>query len=170
MKRIRFLAVLSAVLGAVLSVAIGVVLGFGAGVQTASAQLSGTHIYSDPSKAKAELATALKTASATHKRILLDFGGNWCPDCQALDIYFHDNKNRVLLEANYILVHINIGHMDQNEDLAERYEIPLKRGVPALAVLSDNGQLLYSQKGGEFEAMRHLESSDVTHFLIKWKP
>ena len=69
-----------------------------------------------------------------------------------------------------MLVPINIGHMDANLDIAERYEVPLQRGVPALAVLSENGTLLYSQKGGEFEAMRRMESSAVTGFLVQWKP
>lgn len=127
-------------------------------------------IYPDPSQAKSDLAAALTTAAQSHKRILLDFGGNWCADCQVLNIYFHDDRNRPLLEANYVLVPINIGHMDANLDIAERYEVPLQRGVPALAVLSENGTLLYSQKGGEFEAMRRMESSAVTGFLVQWKP
>ena len=44
--------------------------------------------------------------------------------------------------------------MDANLDLAGKYGVPLKKGVPALAVLSEHGALLYSQKNGEFEAMR----------------
>lgn len=127
-------------------------------------------IYPAPSRAKADLATALKIAASTHKRILLDFGGNWCPDCQMLDLYFHDQTNRPLLEANFVLVDVNIGHMDANQDIAQKYEIPLNKGVPALAVLSDTGQLLYSQKGGEFEDMRNMQSSAVTKFLLQWKP
>jgi thiol:disulfide interchange protein len=129
-----------------------------------------SEIYPDPAQARADLATALQTAARSHKRILLDFGGNWCADCQVLNIYFHDAKNRPILEANFVLVPINIGHMDANLDIAERYEVPLSRGVPALAVLSDNGTLIYSQKGGEFEAMRRMESSAVTGFLVQWKP
>jgi thiol:disulfide interchange protein len=127
-------------------------------------------IYPEPAQAKADLQAALKTAAATHKRILLDFGGNWCGDCQALDLYFHDDRNLPILEANFVLVHVNIGRMDANLDLADRYEIPLHKGVPALAVLSEKGRLLYSQKSGEFEAMRRLESSAVTAFLMQWKP
>jgi thioredoxin 1 len=127
-------------------------------------------IYPDPAQAKTDLAAALKTAAETHKRILLDFGGNWCPDCQVLDLYFHDAKNLPIVEANFVLVHVNIGHMDANVDIAEKYEIPLHKGVPALAVLSDKGALLYSQKGGEFESMRNLESSALTNFLVQWKP
>ena len=135
-----------------------------------AASSAGRDIYPDPSQAKADLAAALKTAAATHKRILLDFGGNWCGDCQVLDLYIHDARNWPILEANFVLVHVNIGYMDANLDIAEKYKIPLRRGVPALAVLSERGTLLYSQKGGEFEAMRNLESSALTSFLVQWKP
>ncbi len=128
-------------------------------------------IYPDPSQAKADLAAALKTAAATHKRVIIDFGGNWCGDCQVLDIYFHNAQNLPILDSNYVLVHVNIGDstMDQNGDIAQRYGVPLKKGVPALAVLSDRGKLLYSQKLGEFEAMRRMESSSVTSFLVQWR-
>lgn len=127
-------------------------------------------IYPDPSEANADIATALKTAAASHKRVIIDFGGNWCGDCQVLDIYFHNQQNRPILESNYVLVHVNIGHMDINLDIAEKYGVPLGKGVPALAVLSDSGKLLYSQKSGEFESMRRMEASTVTNFLVQWKP
>lgn len=135
-----------------------------------SARSAGREIYPAPSQAKADLAAALRTAASTHKRILLDFGGNWCPDCQVLDIYLHNPANRRILEQNFVLVHINIGHMDANLDIAQRYEIPLEKGVPAVAVLSERGKLLYSQKGGQFEAMSHMEASAVTSFLVQWEP
>jgi thiol:disulfide interchange protein len=134
------------------------------------ARSAGRDIYPDPSQARTDLAAALKTAAATHKRILLDFGGNWCGDCQVLDIYFHNPQNRPILEANFVLVHINIGHMDENTDIAEHYQVPLDKGVPALAVLNPEGKLLYSQKTGEFEKMRSMEASSVTQFLVQWKP
>ena len=127
------------------------------------------NIYPDPSQGAADIAAALKTAAADHKRVILDFGGNWCTDCYVLDFYFHDATNRPLLEADYVLVHVNIGRMDANLDIASLYQIPLNRGVPALAVLDSHGKLLYSQKSGEFEAMRGMQSSAVTAFLNSWK-
>jgi thioredoxin 1 len=126
-------------------------------------------IYPAPEQAKIDLAAALASAAATHKRIILDFGGNWCTDCHVLDLYFHDPSNGPVLKANYILVHVNIGRMDENVDIAERYQIPLRKGVPALAVLGEHGELLYSQKTGEFETMRGMQSSAVTDFLMHWK-
>jgi thioredoxin 1 len=139
-------------------------------IVTSSASSAERHIYPEPSQAKADIAAALKTAAATHKRVLLDFGGDWCGDCQVLDIYFHNPENRPILESNFVLVHINIGHMDENTDIAAHYQVPLDRGVPALAVLSEQGKLLYSQKGGEFEAMRRMQANSVTSFLVQWKP
>ena len=59
---------------------------------TGMANSAGRDIYPDPSHAKADLAAALKTAAATHRRVLLDFGGNWCGDCQVLDFYMHDAR------------------------------------------------------------------------------
>ena len=136
----------------------------------ASASSAGREVYPDPAQAKVDLAAALKTAAATHKRVLLDFGGNWCGDCQVLDIYFHNSENLPIVESNFVLVHINIGQYDANLDIAQKYKIPLERGVPALAVLSDRGALLYSQQTGEFAPMRRMESTSVTSFLVQWKP
>jgi thioredoxin 1 len=139
-------------------------------LSAAGARSANRIIYPDPSQAKSDLATALKTAAATHKRVLIDFGGNWCGDCQVLDLYFHDSKNLPILDANYVLVHVNIGHMDENVDIARQYDVPLERGVPALAVLDEKGKLLYSQRNGEFEAMRRMDPNSVTEFLVQWRP
>lgn len=127
-------------------------------------------IYPAPEQASADIAAAIKMSAAKHRRVILDFGGNWCPDCQALDTYLHDGANQPILDANFLLVHVNIGRVDQNLDIAARYRIPLDKGVPALAVLDVGGKLIYSQRTGQFEAMRHMESSAVTQFLERWKP
>jgi thioredoxin 1 len=139
------------------------------GPTVAPARAETREIYPAPEQAGLDLTAGLKAAAAQHKRIILDFGGNWCGDCQVLDIYFHDPANKPILDANFIVVHVNIGHMDQNQQIAERYQVPLAKGVPALAVLDEHGKLLYSQRTGEFESMRHMESSAVTSFLLQWK-
>jgi thioredoxin 1 len=138
---------------------------------TAGAARSAEHIiYPPPQQARTDIAHALRVAAAQHKRVLLDFGGNWCPDCQVLDIYFHDSRNLPILDRNFVLVHVNVGRFDANLGLAQKYGIPLKKGVPALAVVGEHGKLLYSQKQGEFESMGHMQSSSVTAFLVQWRP
>jgi thiol:disulfide interchange protein len=127
------------------------------------------HLYSAEADPKAEIAAALQQASLEHKRVILDFGGDWCGDCQVLDIYFHQSPNLDLLDKNFILVHVDIGRFDKNLDIPEKYNVPLKKGVPALAVLDADGNLLYSQQAAEFGDMRYMYANSVTDFLNKWK-
>lgn len=127
------------------------------------------NLYSSTANPKADIAAALKEAKAQKKRVILDFGGDWCGDCQVLDIYMHQSPNAELLRKYFVVVHIDIGRMDRNVDVAAKYKVPIQKGVPALAVLDANGKLLYSQKNKEFENMRNMSSSDVTAFLNRWK-
>lgn len=127
------------------------------------------HLYSETANPRADIAAALKQAKAEKKRVILDFGGDWCGDCQVLDIYMHQSPNTELLKKHFVVVHVDIGRMDHNVDVAEKYKVPIKKGVPALAVLDANGRLLYSQENKEFENMRNMKSSDVTEFLNRWK-
>jgi thioredoxin 1 len=126
-------------------------------------------IYPEGGRAEHDIAAALAKATKEKKRVLIDFGGNWCGDCQVLEIYFHDPANLGLLEQNYVLVPVNIGRYDENMDIAARYGVPVSKGVPALAVLDASGQLLYSQRNAEFQAMRRMDSASVTTFLLQWK-
>jgi thiol:disulfide interchange protein len=127
------------------------------------------HLYSSTANPKTDIAIALKQAKAENKRVILDFGGDWCGDCQVLDIYMHENPNAELIAKYFLVVHIDIGRMDHNVDVAEKYKVPIQKGVPALAVLDAQGKLLYSQQNKEFENMRNMKSSDVTAFLKRWK-
>ena len=126
-------------------------------------------IYSETVNPRTEIAAGLKQARLQHKRVILDFGGNWCGDCQVLDIYFHEQPNLALLGKNFVLVHVFIGHMDKNIDLAAQYGVPIGKGVPALAVIDENGKVLTSQRTGQFNDMRHMDQGSVTAFLNKWK-
>ena len=129
-------------------------------------------VYPDIANANADLAAALKEAAASRKRVIVDFGGNWCGDCKVLDANFHKPENEALLKAGFVLVHVNIGlkGIDSNFDIAERYGIPLKKGVPALAVLESDGKLVHAQRNGEFGDMRHMEAASVHEFLKQWSP
>src|SRR5271168_2113117 len=66
------------------------------------------HLYSAEADPKADIAAALKQASLEHKRVILSFGGDWCGDCQVLDIYLHQSPNVELLDQNFLLVHVDI--------------------------------------------------------------
>jgi len=143
--------------------------GPGAAPASAPAPMVKRHIYSETADPKADIAAALVQAKREHKRVIVDFGGDWCGDCQVLDIYFHQAPNDDLLAKHFVLVHVWVGHIDTNLDIPEKYGVAIHKGVPALAVLAPDGSVVFAQKLGEFEKMRHMESSSVTEFLNQWK-
>lgn len=127
-------------------------------------------LFSDTANAQADIQYALAKAKRENKHVILDFGGNWCGDCEILNIYFHQAPNAALLNNNFVLVDINIGHYDMNTDIADKYGVPVTKGVPALAVLDSNGNVIYNQRNHEFSAMHRIDPASVTEFLNKWKP
>jgi len=127
-------------------------------------------LYPETSRGEADVKAAIEQAAASGKRVLVDFGGNWCGDCKVLDMHLKRPENAALLEKRYVLVHVNVGDkgIDSNFALAERFGIPLRKGVPALAVLDAHGRVVHSQKNGEFESMRRMDPKSVHEFLVKW--
>ena len=102
--------------------------------------------------------------------MLVVFGANWCYDCHVLDLAFHRPDVASVLTPNFEVVHVDVGQGDKNQDIMKQYQVPMARGIPALAVLDAEGRLLYSQRGGEFEKARSLGPEDLMAFLNKWKP
>jgi len=141
------------------------------GAATAHAQgPTRKQIYSETADPKASIAAGIAQAKKEHKRVIIDFGGDWCGDCQVLDIYFHQGPNLAILQKSFVLVHVFIREeMDNNIQLAAKYGVPIAKGVPALAVLDENGNVLYSQKTGQFNDMRHMDPGSVKEFLERWK-
>jgi thioredoxin 1 len=164
MKSRRMFAAAGMVLSALTAAAVFIP----AKAQDASIGIQERRIYPSIETARSDIDAAIAEAHRTHKRVIVDFGGDWCPDCQVLNIYFHRSPNAELLAKYFVRVNVNVGRMDANKDIAEKYGVPLK-GVPALAVLDADGRALHAQDK-EFSDMRHLDSSALTAFLNEWKP
>src|SRR5262249_22056607 len=125
-------------------------------------------LYRANVNASEEIRKAKLAAARQHKRILLVFGGNWCMDCHVLDNAVHRPRIAPLLNATFLVVHVDVGKYDKNLELVKQYHVDLEKGVPSIAVLNTNGGLLYSTS--EFEKARVLSEEDVVKFLNDWKP
>jgi len=128
-------------------------------------------IYPATADAHAELKEAEEKAAREHKRLLLVFGANWCFDCHVLDLAFHGPEIAPIVAANYEVVHVDLGPDEKkNADLVQQFDIPLNKGIPAMAVAESDGKLVVSQKNGEVEDARQLSPEFLAGFLNKWKP
>jgi hypothetical protein len=127
------------------------------------------HLYPEPGEAQKDLDAAFALAKEDHKRVLVIFGANWCYDCHVLDATMRSKEAAALVAGNYHVVHVNIGDGDANGNLATRFQIPLEKGIPSLAVLGADGSVITSQKQGEFESAEKIGMEDVAGFLERWK-
>jgi hypothetical protein len=128
------------------------------------------NLYPADADAHAEIKEAKEKAANAHKRLLLVFGANWCFDCHVLDLAFQRPDLAPILVANYEVIHVDLGpNEEKNADLVAKYEIPLNKGIPAIAVAESDGKLVVSQKNGEFEDARGLTPEVLLEFLNQWK-
>src|SRR5215471_19367052 len=140
------------------------------GMRLPEPKVPNTHLYPEAQEAHRDLDAALAAAKVDNKRVLVIFGGNWCYDCHVLDTAMHSEQLAALVADNYHVVHINIEDGKSNSDLADRFQVPLDKGVPSLAVIDGSGTLITSQKQGEFESAAKIGIEDVAAFLNRWKP
>jgi len=130
-------------------------------------------LYDEQADARKLIAAAIKTASMPGnpvKNIVLDFGANWCFDCHVLDDQMRKPELASVIEKSFVVVKIDVGCMDKNVDLAQQYGVPVKNGIPALAVLDSHGKVLYAQDQGQFADARHMSFESIKAFFEQWKP
>jgi len=82
----------------------------------------------------------------------------------------HKGGLATLIAGSFVIVKVDIGRHDKNLDLAEKYRLPIDRGIPALAVLDSRDKLLYSMDQGQFADARHMSYESIESFFEKWKP
>jgi thiol:disulfide interchange protein len=125
--------------------------------------------------AEQDLLSAEKQAAAEHKNIFLDFGGNWCPPCVALDQYMHEDPRLMArLEKGYVVVRVNVGIWSSSKPaktVMQRY--PKFKGVPHLLILAADGSLLHDASRDPIAAdpKRNIYDYDALAALLdKWAP
>ena len=121
--------------------------------------------YVEGADAGAEIRQALAQPVGGARPVLLVFGANWCGDCKVLDQAMKSGASAAPIARDFKVVKIDVGRFDRNLDLAERYGVPLKKGIPAVAILSPKGELLYATRGGELADARHLGDAGIGDFF-----
>lgn len=132
-----------------------------------SAHAGPAPIYDEGADAKAAVRSTLAEAEKASLPVLVVFGANWCGDCRMLDATFKHGPSAPLIAQHFKVVKVDVGRFDRNVDIAETYHVPLKKGIPAVAVLSPQGKLLYATEGGELADARKMGDQGVYDFFSR---
>lgn len=127
-----------------------------------------TPVYDEAADAREQIAAALAKARKENRRVLVQWGANWCGWCTMLHDHMQITKEIAeKLNYEYDLVHVDIGRFDKNLDLAEKYGADVKgNGVPFLTVLDADGAVLANQETGSLEAPDDPDHSHDTAKLM----
>lgn len=141
-------------------------------VEGPSAQEQGkAQVYDEAADTRADIAAAVARARKENKRVLVQWGANWCVWCIRLhDLYQSDARIARELQYEYEVVYADIGKWDKNLDLAAELKADFKsHGVPYLTVLDAAGEPIVQQDTGALEVQgepRH-DPAKVLAFLIE---
>jgi protein disulfide-isomerase len=121
--------------------------------------------YDETANAKLEIQHALTQVASNKTPIIIVFGANWCPDCRVLDLAMKNGASAPLLARDFKIVKVDVGHMDKNIDVAKEYGVPLKKGIPTVAIISASNQALYVTREGELADARKMGDQGIYEFF-----
>lgn len=110
-------------------------------------------VYNESADARADIAAALLKAKKENRRVLVQWGANWCGWCKLLHGTLQsDSALRTKLMYEYDLVRVDVGHFDKHLELATELGADFKKtGIPFLTILDAEGKPLVQQATGDFE-------------------
>jgi protein disulfide-isomerase len=133
----------------------------GAGVGVASAA---DKPYDEHADAQQVLHDAYARARVEHKRVMVVFGANWCPDCRLMDTILH-GPSASDLGQRFVMVKVDVGGFDKNLSLARHFDIPLAKGIPAIAMVDADESVRFVTRAGELAEAKSMGDAAVVRFL-----
>ena len=123
--------------------------------------------YNETADAKRDIQQALTQAATNKTPVILVFGANWCGDCKMLDTAMKTGDSAALFAHDFQIVKINVGHFDANLDVIKTYDVPLAKGIPAVAIVSAENKVLYVTREGELANARKMGDTSIYEFFKK---
>jgi thiol:disulfide interchange protein len=138
-------------------------------VAKAKAELaSKPKIYDESADGARQLAEALVRAKAQHKRVLLQFGANWCAACHELHEFFEKEQGVAeALKRDYVVVMIDVNN-GHNHGIWVKYGQP--HVLPTIVVVADDGKMLTASNPENWNEGRRYSAEKVLAFLNEWTP
>ncbi len=124
--------------------------------------------YDPTADGTTQVAAARTRAKANHKLLLIDLGGNWCPDCRVLAAVVALPGVKAFVDKHYEVVAVDIGRRDKNLGIAEHYGADIK-GVPAVLIVDPATDRLKNE--GHYAALsdaRHMTPQALADWLASW--
>ena len=137
---------------------------------TFSQDMKKFNLYKPEEKAETEITNAVSEAKRSGKNVLIQIGGNWCIWCARFhEFVTKDSQLDSLMNANYVVYHLNYSKENYNAKLLTRYKFPQRFGFPVFLILDGEGNLLHTQNSWYLEdGKTSYEREKVKSFFNEW--
>ncbi|MDP8243028.1 MAG: thioredoxin family protein [Candidatus Hinthialibacter antarcticus] len=123
--------------------------------------------YDESGNAQELIDQACARAQRDGKRVLLQYGGNWCTWCVYLHhLYESDPEINKTLHSEYEIVYVDVR---SNRGIEKQFGAEIQ-GVPFLTVIEPDGSVVTHQSTVPLEKGRGHDPKLVLAFLNQWKP
>ena len=131
--------------------------------------LATTAPYNEHANADAVVAAAFARAKISHKRVMLDLGGNWCPDCVILANVMRLPGMKQFMADHYEFVSVDVGRFDKNLQVPARFGYKERlKGVPTVLVATPEGKLVNDGHVFALTDARHMTPQSLADYLASW--
>jgi thiol-disulfide isomerase/thioredoxin len=125
--------------------------------------------YDESLDADAAVAAAFAKAKKSHKLVLIDLGGNWCPDCIVLANFLHLPGVSRFVNQHYEVVSVDVGRFNKNLQVPARFGFHERlKGVPTVLVATPDGNLVNDGNVFAFTDARHMTPGALADYLARW--
>ncbi len=139
-------------------------------------------VYNETADAKAQIAAAIDGIKDDDTRVLIVWGANDDEKSTAFPTALYGGPNvapevaqqlRKMMSDEFRVVRVDVGHLDKNQDVAQKYTHLVAGQLPFVTVLDKNGNVLADQGTREFlaepGAKGPFDSAKIAAFLTKYQ-
>jgi len=125
--------------------------------------------YDEATSADAAVDAAFARAKKSHKRVLIDLGGNWCGDCIILDNIMKLPEVSHFVDAHYETVSVDVGRFNKNLQIPARFGITKRlEGVPSVLIETPDGKLVNAGHTAALADARSMTPQAIVDWLAQW--
>jgi thiol-disulfide isomerase/thioredoxin len=125
--------------------------------------------YNPNANAAAAVDAAFARARKNGKRVLIDLGGNWCPDCIVLANLMLLPELKSFLAAHFEIVSVDVGRFDKNLQIPARFGVTQRlEGVPSVIVAEPDGRFVNPGHIAALADARHMTPQAIADWLALW--
>ena len=125
--------------------------------------------YDEHADADAAVAAAFERAKKSHKRVLIDLGGNWCVDCVVLANFVELPAVKKFVAAHYEWAAVDAGRFDRNLQIPARFGLTKRlTGVPTIIIATPDGKQVNQNDVFVLSDARSMTPQSVADYLAKY--